>query len=182
MDSNINVIENFITKDQCLEVIKGFSHKIWDAKDPFIQTGFAIDEESAVSYYYNNSSDLNLIFNKMGALMSSHYGKKIELKSMFHSIMNPGASNPLHWDNYIDNGEEDISALLYLNEGFTGGDLVFPDQNIRIRPKAGMFVFFMGTESYHHTVEQVTSGHREALVGFYWPSDKRKSVKPQTML
>jgi hypothetical protein len=182
MNKNVFVLENFISKEECLSIIKGFSHKIWDAKDPFIQTGFAIDEDAAVRYYYNNSSNLNLIFNKMGSVMSSHYGKKVELKSMFHSIMNPGAINPLHWDNYVDNGEDDISALLYLNEGFTGGDLVFPDHDIRITPKAGTFVFFKGTEDYHHTVEQVLSGHREALVGFYWPTDKRKSVKPQTML
>jgi Rps23 Pro-64 3,4-dihydroxylase Tpa1-like proline 4-hydroxylase len=178
MNKNVFVLENFITNEECLEIIKEFSVKIWDAKDPFIQTGFSISEDDAVGYYYNNSSNLNLIFNKMGAAMSSHYGKKVELKSMFHSIMNPGAINPLHWDNYIDDGEEDISALLYLNEDFTGGDLVFPDHDIRITPKAGTFVFFMGTEDYHHTVEKILSGHREALVGFYWPVDKRRSVRP----
>jgi predicted 2-oxoglutarate/Fe(II)-dependent dioxygenase YbiX len=96
--------------------------------------------------------------------------------------MNPGALNPLHWDNYVEDGEEDISALLYLNEDFEGGELFFPNQNIRIKPESGMLVFFNGTEDYHHTVEVVTKGRREALVGFYWPKDKRINVERQKML
>jgi len=176
MNDHITVIENFITAKECNDIKAGLNKKIWDAKDPFIKTGFSIDESSAVDYYYHDSTHLNLVFNKMGRIMSSHYNKDVELKSMFHSIMTPGALNPLHWDNYVDNGEEDISALLYLNEDFKGGDLYFPDHNIRISPKSGMLVFFMGTEDYHHTVEVVTEGNREALVGFYWPVETRKRV------
>lgn len=175
---NINIINNFITDQECDEIVSLFSKQIWPAADPFIETGFCVTESQAVDYYYHNSSNLNTVFNKMGKRISDHYNKKIELKSMFHSIMNPGATNPLHWDNYVENGEEDVSTLLYLNEGFIGGDLYFPDQDIRITPKKGMFVFFNGTEEYQHTVEMVTEGRREALVGFYWPVDKRVKVKP----
>lgn len=182
MLQNINIINNFLTDQECNEIISLCSEKIWPAKDPFIDTGFSVSEDQAVDYYYHNSNDLSKVFNRMGRVMSDHYQKPVELKSMFHSIMNPGALNPLHWDNYIDDGEEDISALLYLNEGFIGGDLYFPDQDIRITPKKGMFVFFNGTEDYHHTVEKVIEGHREALVGFYWPVDKRTKVMSQKVL
>lgn len=178
MNQTIHIIHGFISDDKCNEIRSDLNKKLWDAADPFIQTGFSVPEEESVNYYYHNASELNEVFNKMGRIMSEYYGHKVELKSMFHSVMNPGALNPLHWDNYIENGEQDISALLYLNNDFQGGDLYFPDQDIRIKPEPGLFVFFNGTEDYHHTVEVVTEGRREALVGFYWPTDKRKSVKP----
>lgn len=176
---NVNIIRNFISEDECKLIINKFSNAIWDAKDPFIKTGFAIDENSAVEYFFSESKDfLHQIFKKIAIKLSFHYKKQMELKSMFHSIMTPGALNPLHWDNYVENGEDDISALLYLNKEFKGGDLYFPDQDIRITPEPGMLVFFEGKEDYHHTVEIVTEGNREALVGFYWPTSKRRSIRP----
>ena len=178
MDNNINVIKEFISYETCQEIRSELNKTVWDAKDPFIQTGFSISENESVNYYYHNSSNINQIFNRMGKAMSDHYGHSVELKSMFHSIMNKGASNPLHWDNYIEDGEEDISALLYLNKDFKGGDLVFPDHGIRITPEPGMFVFFKGMENYQHTVEVIIEGSREAFVGFYWPRAKRESIKP----
>jgi len=81
------------------------------------------------------------IVKRMGKEISDHYGEPMELKTLFHSVMVPGAVNPLHWDNYIENGQEDVSSLFYINEEYEGGELNFPDQDLLIKPKKGTFIF-----------------------------------------
>ena len=100
----------------------------------------------------------------------------MELKQLFHSVMTPGAKNALHWDNYIENGDEDVSSLLYINDDYSGGELHFPNQNLKIKPKKGTFIFFSGDETVEHEVTTVTEGNRNAFVGFYWPVLRRKRV------
>jgi hypothetical protein len=115
----------------------------------------------------------------MANALSDHYGTNMEIKSIFHSIMDVGGTNSPHWDNYVKDGEEDVSSLLYLNEEFGGGVLTFIDQKISIKPEPGMFVFFRGEKDLVHEVEMVTSGSREALVGFSWPTKKKLSLNTQ---
>jgi predicted 2-oxoglutarate/Fe(II)-dependent dioxygenase YbiX len=54
----------------------------------------------------------------------------------------------------------DISAVMYLNEDFTGGDLVFPDHGLHVSPSAGSIIIFPGDVEYNHYVDEVTSGTR----------------------
>lgn len=176
----IFVVENFINNEECLALLENFNKATFDIPDPNIKSGYSISGEEAVRYYNSDSDDIeHKVFKKIGSVLSGFYNKQIETKSMFHSLMLPGSKNPLHWDNYVEDGEEDISTLLYLNNDFSGGDLSFPDQGIKIHPVAGMLVFFQGSEDLTHEVETVQSGHREALVGFYWPTAKRLSISIQ---
>lgn len=67
----------------------------------------------------------------------------------------------------------DYTSLLYLADDFTGGNLVFGDSNITIRPSFGNLVMFAcwppGVN--RHGVEEVTSGVRVCGVTF-WPQLK----------
>jgi hypothetical protein len=50
------------------------------------------------------------------------------------------------------------AGLLYLNshgQDFFGGELLFPDRNLVIRPKAGLLVGFPSTRDYVHEVNPV---------------------------
>jgi Rps23 Pro-64 3,4-dihydroxylase Tpa1-like proline 4-hydroxylase len=173
----IFVIENFIDQSDCKTLIENFNKNTFDIPDPNIKSGYSISGEEAIKYYYSETEEIeNKVFKMICSVLSTFYNKEIEIKSMFHSLMLPGSKNPLHWDNYVEDGEEDISTLLYLNNNFSGGDLSFPNQNIKISPAPGMLVFFQGSEDLTHEVETVESGHREALVGFCWPTNKRLSL------
>ena len=39
--------------------------------------------------------------------------------------------------------DRDLSFVLYLNDNFEGGDFIFPDHAIRVRPEPGMLVAFL---------------------------------------
>ena len=66
--------------------------------------------------------------------------------------------------------DRDISVILYLNDNFVGGDLYFPDLDLRIKPERGMLVTFPSHPGYAHAAEPVKEGIRYAAVT--WTSVK----------
>jgi len=60
--------------------------------------------------------------------------------------------------------DRDISMVFYLNDDFEGGDFIFPEHHIRVRPEPGMLVCFPSSHHYMHGVEPVTRGKRYSIV------------------
>lgn len=71
------------------------------------------------------------------------------------------------WHKVID---RDLSMLIYLNDGYEGGELSLYTFNYQIRPRAGAAVLFPSDHRYLHQAEMVKSGVRYALVS--WASVK----------
>jgi predicted 2-oxoglutarate/Fe(II)-dependent dioxygenase YbiX len=59
--------------------------------------------------------------------------------------------------------QRDYTGLAYLNDDFTGGELVFPDLDVVIVPKAGLLVVFPSDHEFVHAVPKVLSGKRYSL-------------------
>jgi hypothetical protein len=177
----IFVIKNFISKEDCQDLIDKFAvNATYIPESEVIRSGFSVTiERDDYSQIINGDTLEAKILSKMASALSDHYKTNMEIKSIFHSIMDVGGTNSPHWDNYVENGEEDVSSLLYLNEDFDGGILSFINQKIYLKPEPGMFVFFRGDRDLLHEVEVVTKGSREALVGFSWPTSKRLSLNTQ---
>ena len=53
---------------------------------------------------------------------------------------NPGAGMGPHKDEGGDNPV--YSMLIYLNDSYSGGEIEFPDQNLKIKPEAGSVIIF----------------------------------------
>lgn len=45
-----------------------------------------------------------------------------------------------------------IASVYYINDDYTGGEIVFPDHNLKIKPKANSLIIFPGNENYVHEV------------------------------
>ena len=71
------------------------------------------------------------------------------------------------WSKVID---RDLSLLLYLNDGYEGGELSFYKLNYQIRPRAGAAVLFPSDHRFLHQAETVKKGVRYAIVS--WASVK----------
>jgi hypothetical protein len=65
------------------------------------------------------------------------------------------------WEKTLD---RDLSVVFFLNDDFTGGELVFPQLELSIRPQAGTLVCFPSDHNFIHGVNPVASGHRYTLV------------------
>ncbi len=60
----------------------------------------------------------------------------------------------------------DYSLLIYLDEDFEGGELIFPNFNYKLRPEAGMLAAFPSDCRYLHGAMPVLSGVRHAIVSW----------------
>jgi predicted 2-oxoglutarate/Fe(II)-dependent dioxygenase YbiX len=65
------------------------------------------------------------------------------------------------WEKTLD---RDLSVVYFLNDNFAGGELVFPELNLTIKPEAGMLVCFPSDHNYIHGVNPVISGRRYTIV------------------
>ena len=50
--------------------------------------------------------------------------------------------------------------MYYLNDDYEGGEIFFPDYNLKIKPKPNSLLMFPGNENYAHGVKEVTKGFR----------------------
>ena len=62
--------------------------------------------------------------------------------------------------------DRDLSIVFFLNDDFEGGDFIFPDLKVRVRPEPGMMVCFPSNHHYLHGVEPVTKGKRYSIVSW----------------
>lgn len=60
-----------------------------------------------------------------------------------------------------------VAIVAYLNDGYTGGELEFPDFGLSVSPRAGDVLVFPGSFAYRHRVKPVTSGTRYAVVNWF---------------
>ncbi len=61
----------------------------------------------------------------------------------------------------------DITSVCYLNDDFDGGELSFDLLGVKIKPKAGMLVFFPTAKIYKHSVGTVSNGERYSVSKFW---------------
>ena len=94
------------------------------------------------------------------------------VESLFIACLLPGDSHIAHADNerkehgrWVPNHtpQRDYTGLAYLNDDFTGGELVFPDRDVVIAPKPGLLVAFPSNHEFAHAVPKVLSGKRYSL-------------------
>lgn len=64
------------------------------------------------------------------------------------------------WNKDIPKFLSEYSSLFYLNEDYEGGELIFPDYELSIKPEAGTLITFPTNSMYQHAVNKVESGTR----------------------
>jgi hypothetical protein len=77
-----------------------------------------------------------------------------------------GAELRVHVDNYTDPYVA-YAAIIYVNDDYNGGELIFPTRNLELRVPAGAMMLFPGTADYPHGVKPPLAGpHRYVLPSF----------------
>ena len=90
--------------------------------------------------------------------VGGHYSPHVDGESLWKS-----PDGNVMWRKSTD---RDLSTVIFLNDDFEGGDFVFPEFRIRIKPEPGMLICFPSTYQYLHGVEPVTKGVRYAMVNW----------------
>jgi hypothetical protein len=99
--------------------------------------------------------------------------RELFVESLFVACLLSGDSHIAHADNerreqgrWVPNHtpQRDYTGLAYLNDDFTGGELVFPDLDVVIAPRPGLLVGFPSNHKFVHAVPKVLSGKRYSLL------------------
>jgi hypothetical protein len=83
----------------------------------------------------------------------------------------------IHFDAELDYLGNDESlrlfiVLIYLNDDFTNGELLFPFQNVTIKPEAGMMAIFPTSFMYPHMTNPAVGNDRYVLRLSYFLNKK----------
>jgi predicted 2-oxoglutarate/Fe(II)-dependent dioxygenase YbiX len=189
--SQIMILPNFITKEMCAALRKYADERTAvdlsvfdpDATNSSGEIQWEVDKSVRDTQMVEYDEELGQQFNQVigkavREIINPYYG--IDIKSAeavqflkygvggkydvhidAESLWHVKTENRLEWRKSMD---RDISILIYLNEEYEGGQLVFPNQHIALHPKAGMLVAFPSDHHFAHGVMPVTKGTRYALV------------------
>ena len=125
-----------------------------------------------------NNGTLQNIHNQMYVLLTaalknyrSRYGIDDELWHENYNMLkyNGGNEYKAHYDgNTITH--RSVSAIIYLNDDYEGGEVEFTNFGVKIKPQSGMLLIFPSNYAYTHIAHPVISGTKYALVT--WTHDQ----------
>lgn len=70
-----------------------------------------------------------------------------------------------HIDDHPDYPRR-VSTVYYMNDDYSGGEIEFPRFKVSYKPKANELLIFPSTYVYNHSVKEVKSGTRYAVVSW----------------
>lgn len=181
---NIYIVDNFLSQENC-DLINNYMEQIINHQD---ENNILVDTRDSVDDISKIISTASVSIKNM---ITEKFGVDVDIINCSYIEMHEGSSNELHSDLFnldgtpYDDGQNlEFSGLIYLNDGgvdFTGGNIVFPNQNFSFIPKSGSLIFFSGDLDHIHEVETVKSGIRKNIVIFFDRHDPiRESIVNST--
>lgn len=138
------------------------------------------NELLGVTYFanlYNNPVMQNIHnqFNMLLLAATGPYANKYDIHESFwhepYSLLkySGGQEYKAHYDGGTSIGRC-ISALVYLNSDFDGGEIEFVNFGVKVKPQPGMLILFPSNYAYRHVAHPVTNGTKYNLVT--WIKDR----------
>jgi hypothetical protein len=129
-------IDNFISEEYCRVLIEYMekSGKDWVGDRPEI-----------TEHCFEDNELLNSVYERIQSLFDSETYQVRRFNAVQRALHGNGLD--LHADSE-GNADIKFSTILYLNDSFIGGYLVYPEQKLAIKPKPGKLVIHSGNISH----------------------------------
>jgi hypothetical protein len=132
------------------------------------------NEMLGVTYFanlYNNPVMQNIHnqFNMLLLAATIPYARRYNIQENFwhepYSLLkyNENQSYREHYDGGTGVGRA-VSALVYLNNDYEGGEIEFVNFGVKVKPEPGMLILFPSNYAYRHIAHTVTRGVKYNLV------------------
>lgn len=175
----VEVIEDFIPRDAALSLginIEQFAEP--ERRDHYKTLGIAGGELTSgpSRFDWDTEGHLHKVAVFAYNLFKDRYGlgDDFVLNRVFGNVMQEGAYLDEHEDysygedDAHDSSKKTLVCGLFLSDDYEGGEFTFPDNDLKVKPKAGSLVVFTG-HSTRHGVNKVTKNTRvNALYMFYY--------------
>ena len=120
----------------------------------------------------HNQFNMLLLAATLPYLKKYHIGENIWHEPYDLLRYQQGEEYKPHYDGGTGMGRA-ISALVYLNDDYEGGEIEFLNFGVTIKPQPGMMILFPSNYAYRHKAHPVVSGTKYALVT--WLRDRNLS-------
>jgi hypothetical protein len=164
-------IENFLGTPECCRLCQGFDAASRRARQRDY-TGHPVLDWHIIRADPELASICKRVAERILIQIRAN-DETLDLETIILTAIGPGGHHPLHADNskkdtagnWVPNHTPDraFSTIVYLNDNFEGGEIVFPLQNTRIKPLEGLLVGFPSGSEFVHEVLSVTRGRRYTL-------------------
>lgn len=150
----------------------------YESGDPFLQSvrtsyGLSLGKAAAVS---ETGKEIYDSCDKLVRSAIHEYRKMFRINEEIKSAetfgllrYKPGEKYNLHYDGGTETARA-VSVLIYLNEDYDGGEIEFPNFNLKIKPKAGTLILFPSNYAYAHIAHPVRSGTKYVIAT--WLKDR----------
>lgn len=147
----INIIKNIATSDE----ISLFNLLVKNPTKEIYSDNFS---QSGKIYSKDMSKITKDVLIRAYPIVKDIYNMDISLphETSFFTLKFIGSTTDRHYDDEFEKSRA-ISAIIYWNDDFEGGELLFPLQDWKYKPRAGDMVIFPSTNKYYHHI-QPTSG------------------------
>ena len=187
---NIVTLEDFMTEEELLKLNNFIrNNESWDVTETHYNENGTVIYDS--DYWANRVATyptIEKVNPEIPKIIEGMVARlKIEVDKFFNVDAEPTSPAMVRWlpgqlqmphaDKELHDGPDagkpndfpyyDIAGLFYINDDYEGGELYFPNQGIKFKPKAGAAYFFPGDMNYIHGVSQIKSGTRYT-VPFFW--------------
>lgn len=173
--NNITVYHNFISKEECEELIKFFDAKSEEWKPICFYGSYGMFTAAPLTSEHNTSIDqnkLNELTDRVIKAATDMAGVPTKINSMHAQKWDVGAYANDHSDNSDLEGNDmgwsdnKFATILYLNDDYEGGEIKFRDHNISLKLEPGALLAFPGGMENIHSVSEITAGTRYTVVSF----------------
>lgn len=103
---------------------------------------------------------------RAATLLSLAFATRLQLETHQLVMWPAGAGQPVHVDKR--RASTTHAAIVYLNDGFVGGQTYFPDIGEEVQPQHGLLAAFPGG-ALPHGVRPITAGTRYTLALWFVP-------------
>lgn len=175
----IKIVKNFISKEDLdkVMILCDFMYK-----DKFFRRHKITEAENTIREYRIKIKEKAEDLFKL-KLEYDDIANKNNIESNYLNGRQPNHLTDIHADCLGDNDEHrrkyswsgHISNLIYLNDDYSGGELYFPNHNLKIKPETGMLISFPGNWFNRHAILPASS-LRLAINMFLKISDFDKST------
>lgn len=168
MKNHVMIVENFLSHAKCDELVHRTKERLYTKTHSFYGSG--PEEFGPIKDF---ESEIRKDTEKVLEKYFEHYmvnSTHQEFNCVKIIKYSDGQSLPVHSDpERTPQGQtRTIGMILFLNDNFDGGELIFPKQEIIVTPEKGTLVVFPMSYMYPHLVNGVINGDRYvARINFF---------------
>lgn len=184
----INIYKNTFSENDCNDIISTLENEL-NSSSPYSWEGARVTEsqdelldarncldfkigQGCLGPENEHNQELYRIHKKSFDRIHPHvqdygnyWGVGMNYYEVFNYVKYEGVGK--HFRVHADHGPAyvtTVSAVAYLNDNYSGGELIFPRFNLTIKPDAGDLVVFPSTYIYEHSSEPIIDGTKYSIV------------------